>query len=157
MANRIPLLDARARLTAAARTVADVTTKGLPAIRAAIHGARLGAGSRALTPSVLEAIRASRYGVITFENHSIIGGLGSAVAETMAEAGLGKRLVRLGLKDQYAHGASRTYLMKEYGLDATALVRAVEQLTGKTLGLAPEDLEAVRLEPAQSTAKPEDL
>ena len=108
-------------------------------------------------PQILAACRAARDGVITMENHNIIGGLGSAVAETMAEAGLGKPLLRIGLRDEYAHGASRAYLMKEYGLDAAALVRSVEQLTGQSLGLTEEDLGAVRLEPAESTAKAEDL
>jgi len=108
-------------------------------------------------PQILAACESARHGVITFENHSIIGGLGSAVAETMAEAGLGKRLVRIGLRDQYAHGASRAYLMKEYGLDAAALVQSVEQLTGEPLNLTEDDLAAVHLEPAESTAKAEDL
>ena len=35
-------------------------------------------------------------------------------------AGTAKRLVRLGLRDTFAHGGSRGYLMKHYGLDATA-------------------------------------
>jgi transketolase len=108
-------------------------------------------------PALMEAIRAARLGVITMENHTIIGGLGSAVAELIAEAGLPKRLVRLGIKDQYAHGASRAYLMKKYGLDAAALVRAVEELWGESLGLADEDLRAVELAPVESTAKAEDL
>ncbi|MEZ6076125.1 MAG: transketolase C-terminal domain-containing protein [Pirellulaceae bacterium] len=53
-------------------------------------------------PTVSEALAAARLGVITIENHTIMGGLGSAVAELMAEAGLGKRLIRLGIKDQRA-------------------------------------------------------
>lgn len=108
-------------------------------------------------PRVMEALTTARYGVIAMENHSIIGGLGSAVAEIMAEAGLGKKLVRIGLRDKYAHGASRHYLMQKYGLDATALVRAVEKLTGQPLGLTEDDLKAVQLEPVASTAKAEDL
>jgi transketolase len=108
-------------------------------------------------PQLLAAAATARHGVITMENHSVVGGLGSAMAEQMAEAGLGKRLVRIGLKDQYAHGASRPYLMKEYGLDATALVRAVEQLTGDSLDLSEEDLRAVRLDPVRSSSKVEDL
>ena len=91
-------------------------------------------------PAVVGAIEATSRGVITLENHSVIGGLGSAIAEVMAEAGLGKRLVRLGLQDTYAHGASRAYLMREYGLDAMALVRAVEGLIGTSFGLAENDL-----------------
>jgi transketolase len=108
-------------------------------------------------PAVMEAIRAARLGVITMENHTIIGGLGSAVAELIAEAGLPKRLVRLGIKDQYAHGASRAYLTKKYGLDAAALVRAVEELSGESLGLADEDFRAGEPVPVESTAKAEDL
>lgn len=108
-------------------------------------------------PAVLEAAAAARYGVITLENHSTIGGLGSAVAEVMAEAGLGKRLIRLGLRDTYAHGAGRAYLMEKYGLDATALVRAVEDLTGTAFDLAETDLAAVRLTAVHSAAKVEAL
>ncbi len=108
-------------------------------------------------PAILEAAGRAKFGVITLENHSIIGGLGSAVAEKMAEAGLGKKLMRLGLQDVYAHGASRSYLMKEYGLDAIALVRAAEELLGQPLGLTDADLAAARLETIRAEAKPEDL
>ncbi len=108
-------------------------------------------------PSVLEAALLARYGVITMENHSIVGGLGSLVAEQMAEAGASNRLVRIGLRDVYAHGASRPYLMKEYGLDAGALVRAVEQLVDTRFGIGEDDLEAVQVGPKKAEAKAEDL
>ena len=91
-------------------------------------------------PAVLKALASARHGVITLENHSVVGGLGSAVAEVMAEAGIPNKLVRLGLQDEYAHGASRPYLMREYGPDALALVQAVERLTDSSFGLAAEDL-----------------
>lgn len=86
-------------------------------------------------PQLLEQIARARYGAISIENHSIIGGLGSALAEQLAEHGIGKRLIRLGLRDTYAHGASKAYLMREYGLDALALVQAAEQLIGEALGI----------------------
>ena len=104
-----------------------------------------------------EALAGARCGVITLENHTVVGGLGAAVAERMAEAGSGVPLVRLGLQDTYAHGASRPYLMRKYGLDALALVGAVEQLVGTQLGIAAEDLAAVRLEPVHSAARAEAL
>jgi len=91
-------------------------------------------------PAVLQAVSACRHGVITLENHSIIGGLGSAVAETMAAAGAGKKLIRLGLQDTYAHGAGRRHLMQEHGLDAAALLGAVESLLGERLGLTEQEL-----------------
>ncbi|MGE5138118.1 MAG: transketolase family protein [Rudaea sp.] len=108
-------------------------------------------------PVVLEAVVKPHYGVITMENHTTIGGLGSAVAETMAEAGAGKKLVRIGLNDTFAHGASREYLMREYGLDAMALVRRVEELVGQKLGITEDDLAAVRLSAMHSEAKVEAL
>lgn len=108
-------------------------------------------------PAIVEAIAAARRGVVTLENHTVIGGLGSAVAEIIAEQGLAKKLVRLGLRDTYAHGASRHYLMKAYGLDASALVRAVEQLIGQPTGVTESDLAEVRIQPVHSAAKAEAL
>lgn len=108
-------------------------------------------------PAVRLALESATRGVITLENHTIVGGLGSAVAETMAELGLGKRLIRLGLKDTYAHGASRPYLLREYGLDALSLVGAAERLLGASFGLTGADLSAVRLEAIHSSAKAEAL
>ena len=108
-------------------------------------------------PAILDAIKRSRYGVLTLENHTVVGGLGSAVAELIADNGLGKRLLRLGLQDTYAHGASRQYLMREYGLDAPALVRGVEELLGRSTGVTEEDLDAVRIEEVHSLAKAEAL
>ena len=109
-------------------------------------------------PAVEEALRSARRGVITIENHSIIGGLGSATAELMAETGTGTKLKRLGLQDVYAHGASREHLMGEYGIDALALLRAVEDLAGTSLGIEEADLEAAPTPSAtQDTSKAEAL
>jgi transketolase len=108
-------------------------------------------------PQVVEAVSKVKHGVITMENHTIIGGLGSAVAEVMAEHGVGRRLVRMGLKDTFAHGASRPYLMHEFGLDAIALVGEVERLLGAAFGIGEGDLKAVRLTAVHSEAKAEAL
>jgi transketolase len=109
------------------------------------------------SPLVAEALARARHGVITMENHTVLGGLGSIVAEKMAEAGHGKRLVRIGLRDTFAHGASRPYLMKEYGLDATALVRGVEELLCASFHITGGDLAEIRLEAVHSDAKAEAL
>lgn len=107
--------------------------------------------------ALLDHIGAVRHGVITLENHVTEGGIGSLVAETMADAGVGKRLLRLGLKDTYAHGGSRAYLARYYGLDALALVRGVEQLLGQQFGLTESDLEAARVDAVHSLVKAEAL
>src|SRR6516164_1495673 len=68
------------------------------------------------TATVLSVARSAEV-VVTAENHSVIGGLGSAVAETLAEAGLGRPLRRVGLADTFAEGArDAPYLFAKYGL-----------------------------------------
>ena len=109
------------------------------------------------TEAALEAVAAARHGVITMENHVITGGLGSAVAEVIAEAGIGKRLRRIGLRDTFVHGASRPYLMKEYKLDAAALVREVEELLQADFAISDADLTEVRIDAVHSDAKAEAL
>ena len=72
--------------------------------------------------TVLDVAEAARV-VVTAENHTVVGGLGSAVAETLAEAGLGRPLRRVGLRDTFAEGArTGPYLFGKYGLSTQALV-----------------------------------
>lgn len=96
-------------------------------------------------------------GVAVLENHSVIGGWGSALAEHLAGRGAGYPLVRLGLQDRYAHGASKAYLMREYGLDARALVNALQRLAGTGLDITEEELSTARLDASSLFAKAEDL
>ncbi len=107
--------------------------------------------------ALLDHIQSVKGGVITLENHVVTGGIGSLVSETMTDAGIGKKLIRLGLKDTYAHGGSRPYLMRYYGLDALALVQAVDSLLGNSTGVTEADLDAVRVEAVHSAAKAEAL
>lgn len=106
---------------------------------------------------VLEAIANSYYGVITMENHSIIGGLGSIIAEQMAESGIGKKLVRIGIKDTFIHGASRPYLMHKYRLDAPALIDEVGKLIGQKFNIFDDELARPYIAPVHSAAKAEAL
>jgi transketolase len=96
-------------------------------------------------PVVLDAVGACRTGVITMENHSVIGGLGAAAAELLAGAGIGRRLVRMGLQDTFAHGGSRPYLLDHYGLSARHLARRVEELVGEPIGIDEHALAAAEI------------
>jgi transketolase len=96
-------------------------------------------------------------GIITMENHLVTGGLGSLVAEILAEEGMGVPLRRLGLRDTFAHGASKDYLMRKYALDATALVSAIGQVLGRDLHIGDEELTAARIDAVHSAAKAEAL
>jgi transketolase len=63
--------------------------------------------------------------VTTVENHSVIGALGSAVCESVAGAGIGCRVVRRGVPDQWAPAGPVDYLRRSLKLDAGSLADEV--------------------------------
>ena len=63
--------------------------------------------------------------VATVENHSIVGGLGSAVAEVIADQGIGCRLRRLGVPDQWGEAGSIDYVRRQLGLDGPGLAATI--------------------------------
>jgi transketolase len=67
--------------------------------------------------------------IVTIEEHNIIGGLGGAVAETLAELGGHKpSLLRIGLPDCFScEVGDQKYLRKFYGLAAEDIVEKVER------------------------------
>lgn len=70
---------------------------------------------------------------VTVEEHSVHGGLGSMVAETIAEAGLGARLARIGIPEgEFSKAGPRSLLRAHYGIDAAGIVKTVnEALRGR--------------------------
>lgn len=107
--------------------------------------------------TVIETVANARYGAVTMENHSIINGLGSAVAEQIAGAGIACKLTRIGVRDTYAHGGSKAYLLRHYELDALALVQQVEKMVGQPLGITVEELAATRIEARHSANRAEGM
>jgi transketolase len=63
--------------------------------------------------------------IVSIENHSIVGGLGSAVAEALAERGAATRLQRLGIPDRWADAGSVSHIRARLGLDVDALAKAI--------------------------------
>lgn len=60
--------------------------------------------------------------IVTCEEHNIVGGFGSAVAEVMAEAGEKAKLMRIGIQDEYSVlVGSQKYLRGQYGLDGRSI------------------------------------
>ena len=58
------------------------------------------------------------YKIYTFEEHTIIGGLGSAVAEVIAESGKAAEFKRIGINDEYSHVVgSANYIREHFKLD----------------------------------------
>ncbi|MFO7918445.1 MAG: transketolase C-terminal domain-containing protein [Anaerolineae bacterium] len=69
--------------------------------------------------------------VVTIEEHSIIGGLGSAVAEVMAEDGCGARLIRLGTRDVFGESGTADELLEKHGLTPSAVAKRVGKEFGR--------------------------
>jgi len=72
---------------------------------------------------------------VSVEDHQINGALGSAVAEVIAEHGIG-RLVRLGLQDVFAESGEAFGLLDRYGLGVKDIAQAVEKVTGSIAAAA---------------------
>lgn len=67
--------------------------------------------------------------IVTCEEHNIVGGFGSAVAEVMAEMKAKKAsLIRIGLNDQYAVlVGNQKYLREKYGMSAEKIAARIEE------------------------------
>ncbi|WP_426412374.1 transketolase family protein [Bradyrhizobium ganzhouense] len=66
--------------------------------------------------------------LLVAENHSVIGGLGSAVAEVLGEAGIAVPFARLGVSDVFAEGGTAQFLFDKYGLSTAAIVDSFVRL-----------------------------
>ncbi len=60
--------------------------------------------------------------IITAEEHSVIGGLGSAVAEAVTEEGCAVPVVKIGVNDEFGHSGPAVDLLKEFGLSRENIV-----------------------------------
>ncbi|MGI6216171.1 MAG: transketolase family protein [Coriobacteriales bacterium] len=68
--------------------------------------------------------------VLTAEEHSIYGGLGSAVAEVLGE-NLPTKMKRVGIQDKFGTSGNAGELFKEYEVDSDSIARFALQLLGK--------------------------
>jgi transketolase len=67
--------------------------------------------------------------IVTVEEHTVMGGLGGAVAEVLAEAGVGVRFKKIGLPDTYVHCVgSHEWLLNRYGISSQAIASQVKEL-----------------------------
>jgi 1-deoxy-D-xylulose-5-phosphate synthase len=65
--------------------------------------------------------------LVTVEEGCIMGGAGSAVAEALAEAGVVKPILHLGLPDQFIDHGDPALLLAGVGLDAKGIARAIRE------------------------------
>lgn len=68
--------------------------------------------------------------VVTIENHSIIGGIGSAISETLSE-NYPTKVLRIGTNDEFGQSGEQRKLMEYYGLTGEKLAQKVVKFLGK--------------------------
>lgn len=64
--------------------------------------------------------------LFTAEDHQIMGGLGGAVAEVLADAGAGVPLTRIGVRDTYGESGLPKDLYRKHGLDTDGIARTIK-------------------------------
>lgn len=64
--------------------------------------------------------------IVTIEEHAVIGGLGSAVAETLSAQGSHGRLLRFGTGNQYAAAGDYRYMLQVHGLTPEKISQTIE-------------------------------
>lgn len=66
-------------------------------------------------------------GIVTAEEHSIIGGLGGAVSEVVSE-NYPTKVLRVGVNDKFGKSGSASSLLKEYGLTADEIISKIRSI-----------------------------
>ena len=66
--------------------------------------------------------------ILTVEEHSIVGGLASAVAEYYADKVDHPYIYKMGLPDAYPHGASHETLLDEYQLNQEGIYNKIKEI-----------------------------
>ncbi|MFZ6640063.1 1-deoxy-D-xylulose-5-phosphate synthase [Undibacterium sp. TC4M20W] len=78
-----------------------------------------------LDVELLKSLAASHDELVTVEEGCTMGGAGSAVAEAMAEAGINKPLLILGLPDRFVDHGDPGLLLAQCGLDAAGIEKSI--------------------------------
>ena len=73
--------------------------------------------------SAVQSVKPSK--IFTVEDHSVIGGLGSAVAEVLAENGTGIPLERFGCQDQFGESGEPVELFDKHGFSAAKIAAKI--------------------------------
>lgn len=73
--------------------------------------------------TIINSIKKTKLAVVV-ENHSIIGGLGSAVCEVLSEKYPAK-VIRIGMNDEFGQSGTPAELIKKYGLDAESIANRI--------------------------------
>lgn len=79
--------------------------------------------------TVIESVKKTKL-AITVENHSIIGGLGSAICEVLSDK-LPSKVYRIGVNDEFGQSGTAEELIEHYGLDSKTLATKIKTMINK--------------------------
>lgn len=79
--------------------------------------------------TVIESVKKTKL-AITVENHSIIGGLGSAICEILSDK-LPSKVYRIGVNDEFGQSGTAEELIEHYGLDSKTLATKIKTMINK--------------------------
>ncbi len=121
--NDVVIFSTGALVHTALAVSGELAKKGIEATIVSVH---------TLKPFHIETaetlIKEKKY-VITIEEHSVIGGLGSIIAEVIADAGLSVPLVRIGVPDRFTKEIGNQDHMRDVnGLSVDRIMRRIEEL-----------------------------
>ena len=68
--------------------------------------------------------------VISAENAQMVGGLGSAVAEILAEEGYSGKFARIGINEEFGEVGTQEYLVDRFGFDVASFVKKAQTVLG---------------------------
>ncbi len=122
----VTLISAGSILNNALKIADHLSEKGIEARVVSMH---------TIKPLDVDAVMAAAEetrGIISIEEHSTVGGLGSAIVETLADNGsLGVPIKRIGLPPKFASDVgSQEYLWNLYGLSVDGIARTVDVFLG---------------------------
>jgi transketolase len=80
---------------------------------------------------LIEKCAAETGAIVTAEEHSIFGGLGSAVAEALVKSGKPVPVEMVGVQDTFTESGPYAQLLPKYGLDDVAVAAAIEKVLKK--------------------------
>jgi len=84
-----------------------------------------------LDTEIVKKASCSTKGILICEEHSVIGGLGSAIEEVIAEAGISSQVRRIAIKNRFGQSGSDQELLCEYNLRAEDIAGAARKIVKK--------------------------
>jgi len=77
---------------------------------------------------IRESVNTTKRLIISLEEHLLIGGLGSAISEVIAEEGLPVKLVKYGFSDSYPVAGEYNYILEKSGIGSSQIASYILEM-----------------------------